>query len=264
MRALVVISMLCAGCLADTLLLWPPHGDADYPERRRMLADPGGAIEVFVTPSSGEPDAFVLAMFGNGEVADAPSAELAAMLAEHGMRAEVWGVNYAGYGRSAGRASLDGVARSARRGYAELARRAAGKPIILYGSSMGTTAALHLAATVRVAGVVLKNPPPLPELILRRHGWWNLFLLALPVALQIPLELDSIANASRATAPAIFLSASDDEVVPIAYQERVMDAYAGPWRRFSLVGASHNDPLPARARRSLVTAIQAWVSRASS
>src|SRR5260221_587468 len=155
LRALVVtVSVMCAGCLADKILLWPPHDESAYPEGRRMLADAGGAIEVFVTPSpSGEPDAFVLAMFGNGEVADAPSIELAVMLAEHGMRVEVWGVNYPGYGRSAGRASLDGVARSARRGYAELARRAAGKPIIVFGSSMGTTAALHLAATVRIAGV---------------------------------------------------------------------------------------------------------------
>src|SRR3977135_3119324 len=103
MRALVLVIVM-TGCLADTLLLWPPHGEATYPERRRMFADPGGAIEVFVTPASGgEPDAFVLAMFGNGEVADAPSVELAAMLAEYGMHAEVWGVNYAGYGRSAGR-----------------------------------------------------------------------------------------------------------------------------------------------------------------
>jgi uncharacterized protein len=255
----VVIAVLCASCLADAILLWPPHREATSPAGR-LLADDGGAIEVFVTPSPiGEPDAFVLAMFGNGELADAPAAELAAILAEQGMRAEVWGVNYAGYGRSERRASLDGVARAARRGYAELARRAAGKPIIVYGSSMGTTAALHLAANVRVAGVVLKNPPPLPELVLRRHGWWNLFLLALPVALQIPEDLDSVPNAERATAPAIFLSASEDEVVPVAYQERVMDAYAGPWRRVRLAGASHNDPLPPAAQHELVVAMQAWI-----
>jgi hypothetical protein len=260
-RALAfAVSVLCAGCIADFVLLWPPHRDATSPTGR-LLVDEGGAIEVFVTPSAGaEPDAFVLAMFGNGELADAPAAELAAILAEHGMHAEVWGVNYPGYGRSDGRASLDGVARSARRAYAEVARRAAGKPIIAYGSSMGTTAALHLAAHVRLAGVVLKNPPPLPELVLRRHGWWNLFLLAVPVALQIPDDLDSIPNAARSTAPAIFLSASDDEVVPVAYQERVMDAYAGPWRQFRLAGASHNDPLPARARRDLVAAMRAWIA----
>jgi len=59
----------CAGCLADTLLLWPPHGDAASLDGRRMLADAGGVIEVFVTPSpGGEPDAFVLAMFGSSRV----------------------------------------------------------------------------------------------------------------------------------------------------------------------------------------------------
>ena len=39
-----------------------------------------------------------------------------------------------------------------------------------------------------------------------------------------------------------------------------MDAYAGPWRRFTLAGARHNDPLPARAERALVAAMQAWTA----
>ena len=261
-RALVVAAcILGAGCLADFALLWPPPRNPNAVPGR-MLPDPGGAVEVFVTPpGDGEPpDLYVIAMFGNGEEAEAPAGELIAMFHRAGLRAEVWGVNYAGYGYSAGRASLGGVARSARRAYAEVAGRAAGKPIVVYGSSMGTTAALHLAATVRLAGAVLKNAPPLPELVLRRFGWWNLFLLALPIALQIPEDLDSIGNAEHATAPALFLSATADHVVPDSYQDRVMAAYAGPWRVIHLPGAGHNDPLSSDAERAMVAAIRRWAT----
>ncbi len=261
-RALVVaVCVLSAGCLADFALLWPPRHDASAVPGR-MLPDADGAVEVFVTPppDGAAPDMYVIAMFGNGEVAEDPAGELASLFARSGLRAEVWGVNYAGYGHSVGRPSLGGVARSARRAYAEVARRAPGKPIIVYGSSMGTTAALHLAATVRLAGVVLKNAPPLPELVLRRFGWWNLFLLALPIALQIPEELDSIGNAERATAPALFLSATADHVVPAGYQDRVMAAYAAPWRVIHLAGAGHNDPLSPAVEQAVVAAIRGWAT----
>jgi hypothetical protein len=40
-----------------------------------------------------------------------------------------------------------------------------------------------VAANRPCAGLVLTNPPPLRNMILQRFGWWNLWLLATPVAL---------------------------------------------------------------------------------
>ena len=91
--------------------------------------------------------------------------------------------------------------------------------------------------------MILHNPLPLREIILRRFGWWNLWLLAGPVALQIPQDLDSISNAKAIHAPAIFLFAEKDEVVPPRYHKLVVDAYAGEKRVISLRGAYHNDPI---------------------
>ncbi len=84
-------------------------------------------------------------------------------------------------------------------------------------------------------------------MILRRFGWWNLWLLAGPVALQIPKDLDSIENAKAIHAPAIFLLAEKDEVVPARYHRLVVDAYAGEKRVISLRGAYHNDPIEGAA-----------------
>ena len=240
-RLALLLTLLVAGCMADTILLWPPKRAATYPQLREMIDN--NSIEIFRATSNPnyEPDAYMLCFFGNGMLADEPVAQLAFMAQP--LRLELWGVNYAGYGGSKGDASLAGVARTARRAYTELAKRANGKPIIIFGTSLGTTAALHVAAHERVAQLILHNPPPLPELILRRHGWWNLFLFAVPIAFDIPDELDSIENAAKVTAPAVFISSEDDAVVPISYQERIMKAYGGDWELLVMRGAGHNSPI---------------------
>lgn len=117
---------------------------------------------------------------------------------------------------------------------------------------MGTTAALHVAAHRRVAALILNNPPPLQNLILCRHGWWNLWLLALPISWQVPGELNSLTSAGRAGAPALFIHSEKDEVVPLPYQQKVYRAYSGPKRSLLRPGASHNTPLSARDRRRVM------------
>lgn len=265
-RAAVGLSVLFAllvtvvlGCgLTDRLLLFPPKGP---------LADTGGAERTTLPSSQGEfevwrvrsqpgvePAVFVLRFYGNADRADLWVAGEARGLP---FAAEMWGVNYPGFGGSSGAASLRGVAESAEVAYDALAKRAAGKPILVFGTSMGTTAALHLAATRPIAGVVLQNPPPLRQLIRGRYGWWNLWLLAVPVAWGVPSELDSLENASKAKAKAIFILSEQDEVVPHEYALKVRDAYAGPKQSFVIAGAQHNDPIPEKTQAEITRAIAA-------
>ena len=122
-----------------------------------------------------------------------------------------------------------------------------GRPIVLFGASLGATAALHVAAHRPVARLILHNPPPLRQMILRQFGWWNLWLLAGPVALQIPRDLDSVSNAKANSCARDLLLAEKDEVVAPRFHRLVVDAYAGEKRVISLRGAYHND---ANRRRS--------------
>jgi pimeloyl-ACP methyl ester carboxylesterase len=124
-----------------------------------------------------------------------------------------------------------------------LQKTAGNRPIIVFGASLGTTTALHIAAHRKIAGVILHNPPALRQIILRQFGWWNLWLFAGPMASKIPAELDSVANARAAQAPAIFLLAENDEVVAPRFQRLVVDAYAGEKRIIPLAGAGHNSPI---------------------
>lgn len=254
----ILLAVAMTGCLANVILLQPPDEDRPAPGAEKVqLPRPDGALEIIVARSApDEPAAFVLRFYGNAELANGVAREAEAM---RGDRIEWWGVNYPGYGGSAGPATLDRVATAARDAYTALARRANGRPIIVIGTSLGGAVALHVAATQRVSGVVLLNPVPLPELLLRRYGWFNLWLVALPMALQIPDELDSVANAERATAPAVFLSALDDGIVPASYQRQIIAAYAGDIRVIDMPGRGHNDQVPEPTRKAVSAQIRAWI-----
>jgi len=79
-----------------------------------------------------------------------------------GMHANVFALEYRGYGHSKGKPSEAGVYRDADAAYEYLVRTMGidGKTIISFGQSFGTAVATHLAAHRRVAGVVLEAPFP--------------------------------------------------------------------------------------------------------
>ncbi|HEX8342785.1 MAG TPA: hypothetical protein VF624_17915 [Tepidisphaeraceae bacterium] len=247
------------GC-ADALVLHPSRQPLETRGARRDWLDtPMGRIETFTMPSRAAvegngPRAVVLEMIPN-----AGRAEYAWAGAAHWAHwpVEFVAVNYPGYGGTAGAATLDGVQRSALAAYDAVAARDPSKPIFLSGMSLGTAAALHVAANRPAAGVMLQNPVPLRQLILGRFGWWNLWLVAAPVAWHIPPELDALKNAAAVKAPAVFVLAEDDTLVPPAYQRRVVSAYAGEKREVAFPGG-HNDP-PEGAAAVAVRAAQDWL-----
>jgi hypothetical protein len=168
---------------------------------------------------------------------------------------EIWGMNYPGFGGSTGPVRLSRIGPAALAAFDELKHHADGRPIVPFGASIGATAALHVAANRPVAGLILHNPPPLREMILRQFGWWNLWLIAGPIAWQIPRDLNSIENAKVLHAPAIFLLAEKDEVVAPRFHRSVVNAYAGEKRVIELHGAYHNDPIEGTALEELNEAL---------
>ena len=111
------------------------------------------------------------------------------------------------------------------------------------GNSLGCASALHLAATFPLAGLILRNPPPLREVIVGRHGWWNLGLGVRLLVRHIPAELDCIRNARRAQAPAVFITSGSDTLIAPNYQRLVLDVYAGEQRVLVLPDADHTTPM---------------------
>lgn len=160
-------------------------------------------------------------------------------------------MNYPGYGRSTGPADLRGIVNAALAAYDHLAARANGKPIFVCGFSLGTAVALCVAARRPVAGLILKSPPPIQKEIIEEYGWWNLGLLAQRIASEVPAELNSLINAPRVKAPAIFILTGDDWTVPVKYQRMVVSAFGGKKRIILLEHSGHNSPIPRTDRSKL-------------
>ncbi len=249
--AIVYLVVMFFGHLPDHLILFATRTPINAGGAvRKTIPFENGQLELWIAQSQaarskGNADVYVLRFYGNADRAERWPAEEAEMWNDRAV--EIWGMNYPGFGGSTGPARLSKIGPAALAAFDELKHHAGDRPIVPFGTSIGATAALYVAANRPVAGLILQNPPPLREMILRRFGWWNLWLLAGPVALQIPKDLDSIANAKAIHGPAIFLLAEKDEVVPTRYHQLVVDAYTGEKRVISLRGAYHNDPIEGAA-----------------
>src|SRR5438067_2724734 len=257
--AAVYFGVMLFGHLPDHLILFPTNAPIGAGGAvRKTVPFQHGELELWTAKSrraqqKGGADVYVLRFYGNADRAERWVAVEAEMWNDRAV--EIWGMNYPGFGGSTGPARLSRIGPAALAAFDELKRHAVDRPIVPFGASIGATAALHVAAQRPVAGLILHNPVPLREMILQRFGWWNLWLLAGPVALQVPKDLDSIANARASRAPAIFLLAGKDEIVAPRFHRLVVQAYAGEKRIIELRGAYHNDPIEGTALADLNDAL---------
>lgn len=254
-----------AQMIADRLILRPSqHAISTSDKSRRMLPFGRGSIETWMqrvgTNCSEDADVFVLKFSGTAGRAERATYHPLDYWTD--LRAELWSVNPPGYGSSSGPASLKTLAEAARCVYSELRIVAQDRPIVIMGNSLGTVPALYLAGNFDVAGLVLRNPPPLRQLIMGRHGWWNLWLGAALISRKVPRQLCSIRNAQAATCPAVFLSSRQDETVPATYQDKVIQAYGGPSCIVSLKDADHTTSLNLDEQREYSRVLE-WIRNAA-
>jgi hypothetical protein len=171
----------------------------------------------------------LLWFYGNGETVafDAP------VLRE--LRPPGWALlalDYRGYGGSTGTPSETGLRRDAEAAWDFLVARPEVDParVALYGRSLGSVPALHLAARRPVRAVVLDSPFSSGREMARVHYWFMPPLL-------VRLELDNLANARRLQAPLLVFHGREDVIAPIAMGRAV--AAAGRGRLIELPGG-HN------------------------
>lgn len=153
-----------------------------------------------------------------------------------GMLAEGVGVvsfDYRGYGASEdGPLDEEGLYRDARAVYDWMvhARGIDPQHIVIYGHSLGSGVASHLAASVEAAGLILEGAfTAVPDVGATRFPW-------LPVRLLAAERFASIERVDSIAMPKLFLHASDDEAIPLAFGQRLFEAAPAPKEFVTLTG----------------------------
>jgi len=236
--ALAVGLPLVAYLLQDRLLFYPqPLGE---PERAEVRKRHPAVKEVFLEAGSqrlhawhvdaGAGAPLVLYFGGNAEdvswfIADA----------EQTASGVSWLlVNYRGYGASGGSPSAATITADALKWHDYAVKELKPRQVFAFGRSLGSAAAVHVAASRPLAGVILVTPFDSLSAVAKRHYWF------LPIDLLLKQRLDSVELAPGITAPLLCIAAAEDRLVPPEHARRLYEAWAGPRQWVLISGAGHN------------------------
>ncbi len=152
--------------------------------------------------------------------------------------ANVFALEYRGYGRSEGKPGEAGFYRDAETAYDYLVntRGIDRKAIISFGQSLGTAVATHLAARRQVAGVVLEAAFPSASRVAHKVFW---FLPGL--SLLVRGQFDTQAWIKEIHAPILIVHSNQDPVIPFQLGQEVYVAALPPKNFLEISGYCHEE-----------------------
>jgi uncharacterized protein len=156
----------------------------------------------------------------------------------HTTPANVFALEYRGYGRSEGKPGEAGVYRDAEAAYEYLVntRGLDRQAIISFGQSLGTAVAAHLAAHHQVSGVVLEAPFPSASRVARKVFWF------LPgVGLLVHGQFATQTWLKEIHAPVLIVHCDQDPVIPFRCGQEVYDAALPPKTLLQVNGSCHEE-----------------------
>ena len=145
-------------------------------------------------------------------------------------------LDYRGYGHSSGQiASEAQLMDDVRAAWRQVAPQYAGRPVVVYGRSLGTGLAAQLAAEVNPSLTVLVSPYRSMAALAGEH-----YPIVPTAVLRYPLRTDAVI--SRIRGPVWLVHGERDSVIPLAHSE-ALQAAAGAQHAhlLRLPEAGHND-----------------------
>ena len=254
--ALIVLALLAVTlyCAAVGILAWQQRRFLYVPDTHRpdlsgcgvararpitVHTKDGLDLLAWLVPPADDAQPVVLYLHGNGGHIGYRALRFA-RLAGFG-----WGVlllEYRGFGGNPGTPTEAGLYEDARAGYAAL--RAFGIParrIVLWGESLGTGVAVHLATEVEVGAVMLESPYTSITAIGQKQFPF------VPVALLLRDRFDLIGRIKGVRAPVLVMMGGRDSVVPPAMSRTVFAAANEPKMSWLAADAGHNNLVEAGA-----------------
>lgn len=146
--------------------------------------------------------------------------------------------DYRGYGKSEGRATVEGVLQDARAAAKLLAKKAGieESELVVMGQSLGGAVAVHLAAEIAPQGLILESTFSSFRDVADHHAKWASWLVP-------KKKLNSVDQIEKYRGPLLQCHGDRDEVVPFALGQKLFQAANGPKTFIEMKGGFHNTPL---------------------
>jgi len=235
--AAIIVGVPAAAWLAqDSLIFFPQPltSTAHLPPHAApfvVSAADGTRVTGWIAQGSSTPAPTVIYFGGNAE-------EVSHILAERRWP-PLWSIvaiNYRGYGTSQGKPGARELEADALAIYDAVRKREDVDParIVVFGRSLGTAVATHVAAERPVHGVVLVSPYDSLSAVGRHHYPF------LPVSLLLKHRFDAETDARRCQMPMLAIVASADSIIPAARSRALYDAWAGPKSWQVVPDSDHN------------------------
>lgn len=190
-------------------------------------------------PTSAHPPLTLLFFHGNaGNISD----RLDKLGEFRSLGADVFIIDYRGYGRSDGTPDEQGTYRDAQAAYEYLTkqRRIGPRRIVVYGESLGSAIAVDLAAKQPAGGVIIEEP------FTSVGDVGQKLFPFMPVRLLVRNKYDTLSKIASINAPLLIFHSPEDEVIPFLHGQRLFAAAREP-KTFVELHGPHNDAFLASA-----------------
>lgn len=152
--------------------------------------------------------------------------------------ANVFALEYRGYGHSAGKPSESGIYLDAQAAHQYLVdvQKIDPKKIISFGQSLGTAVAANLAYRLPVGAVVLEAPFPSASAVARKVFWF------LPgIQFFVRGQLNTAVRLQHTGAPLLVVHCAQDPVIPFEFGQTVYDGAPEPKHFLKIENECHEE-----------------------
>jgi fermentation-respiration switch protein FrsA (DUF1100 family) len=153
--------------------------------------------------------------------------------------ANVFALDYRGYGQSEGSPNEEGLYRDARAAYDWLAAKTPPERIVLLGKSLGGGPACEIAATSPVGGLIVQSAFTSAKDMAKR------VMPVFPARWFMRTNYDNLAKVRTIACPKLFIHGRRDDIVPFEMAERLFAAAAEPKENAWFDRGDHNGMIDA-------------------
>lgn len=280
-RVLFLLLLLCSGlCACTSIFLFPdrvhylPNRALGTPAEDVWIAAPDGKdLHALYLPAQVTPRASLLYLHGNAENLSS-HVHAVGWLPAQGY--SVLALDYRGFGRSQGKASVDALHEDAEAALAWLAARDADTagPLIVYGQSLGASVAIRLVAgstlRERIAAVIAESAFASYRGITREKlaQLWLTWPLQWPLSLLVSDRNAAIDVVDRISPiPLLLIHGERDVIVDPSHSRRLYEAASEPKELWLIpqgahINATRREPVRARFLDFLNVATEGFTGNA--